>query len=489
MKFLIDTNIFIPLEPVSPGEIEASTGAVTELVRLISEAGHQIYVHPFCTSDIQRDTNDQRRKVRTILFQKYPKLPDPPKISSRLEKALGHVEPYTNDWVDNHLIAALQADATDFLVTEDREIHTKVSRLSLDTRVATVAEATLIVKDLFDINPPPPPAVKPIKAHSLDDSDPIFNSFRRDYPNFNEWLRKCKRKHRQAWIIKGDDKHLAAICIITGKKYPNFGLKGLRLKICSFKVSEKHPGLRLGELLLKTIFDYARRNRYEWIYVTVLEKYSHLISLLKDFGFQDVGARTKVNEIVMVKPMSYKDAELDSMDPLPFNMKYGPYAVKFKNVQTFVIPIKPRYHYLLFPEAEEQLPLIPDLRPFGNSIRKAYLSNASIRTIRPGANILFYRSEDWHSITSLGVVEDTLVSSSATEVARYVGKRTVYTFAKIQRLCQKEVLAILFRQCRILGKPIHLDELRENRVLRIPPQSIVTIPREAVEWLWSRINP
>ena len=303
MKFVIDTNIFIPLEPTSPSEIEASTTATTELARLISEAGHQIYVHPFAISDIRQDTNGRRRKVRTILFKKYPKLPDPPKISPQLEKVLGHAEPDTNDWVDNHLVAALQADAADFLVTEDREIHKKVSRLSLKDRVATVAEATSIVKDLFDINPPPLPAVKPIKVHSLDDTDPIFGSFRRDYPGFNEWLRKCKREHRQAWIIKGDDNHLAAICIIVGKKYPNFGLEGPRLKICSFKVSEKYNGLRFGELLLKTIFDYAGRNRYDWIYVTVLEKYSNLIILLKDFGFQDIGSGTKINEIVMAKAM------------------------------------------------------------------------------------------------------------------------------------------------------------------------------------------
>ena len=176
------------------------------------------------------------------------------------------------------------------------------------------------------------------------------------------------------------------------------------------------------------------------------------------------------------------------MQPLLFNVKYGPHAVKFKNVRTFVIPIKPRYHCLLFPEAEEQLELMPGLRPFGNSIRKAYLSNASIRRIKPGANILFYRSEDWQSITSLGVVEDTLISSWATEIARYVGKRTVYTLAKIEALCHNEVLAILFRQSRILEKPIHLDELLANRALTTPPRSIVTARKEGIEWLWSRIN-
>ncbi|GAH01592.1 unnamed protein product, partial [marine sediment metagenome] len=244
MKFLIDTNIFIPLEPTSPSEIEATTIATTELARLVSEVGHQMYVHPLAALDIERDTNDERREARGILFRKYPQLPDPPNISPQLEKTLGHANSGTNDWVDNHLIAALKADVADFLITQDHKIHKKASRLDLKNRVATVAEATSIVKDLFDISPPPPPAVKSAKVHSLDDTDPIFDSFRSDYPGFNEWLRKCKREHRQAWTIKGDLDHIAAVCIIKGKRSSKFGLGRSTLKICSFKVSERYNGLR-----------------------------------------------------------------------------------------------------------------------------------------------------------------------------------------------------------------------------------------------------
>ena len=383
----------------------------------------------------------------------------------------------------------MKADAVDFLVTEDREIHRKASYLGLKDRVITVAEAISIVKELFDISPPTLPAVKSCKAYQLDDNDPIFDSFRKDYPDFNEWLKKCKQEHRQTWIIKGDDKNLAAICIVQGKKYPKFGLQEPRLKICSFKVSEKYNGLRYGELLLKQVFAFARENRYNSIYITVFEKYGNLIDLLKDFGFEVVtGERTKYGEIVMTKPISYSRTEYELMDPLSFNIRYGPYAIKFINVPAFIIPIKPVYHSLLFPELEPQLELMPGRRPFGNSIRKAYLSNAPTRSIKPGANILFYRSEDWQSITCLGVVENTLISSSPIEIARYVGKRTVYTFADIEALCKREVLSILFRQSRVLKKPIHLKELLANDVLKKPPQTIVTVPRESLKWLWDRIN-
>ena len=488
MKFLIDTNIFIPLEPVAHADLEAGTPAAIEFARLASETGNQLYVHPVTRVDIRRDVDDVRRKVREILFKKYPRLPNPPPISSSLEQVLGRTEPQTNEWVDNHLISALEVDAVDFLVTEDRSLRKKARRLGLEDRVATVAEALSILRDLYDIAPMPPPAVQAVKAHTLNEADPIFKSFREDYPGFDAWLTKCKREHRQTWVIEVEPPRLAAVSIVKREKSVDFGVAGKILKLCSFKVSEEHNGFRFGELLLKTAFDYASANRYEWIYVTVFDKYGNLIRLLEDFGFQDMGQRTNLGELILAKPMSFTEADRDSHTPLEFNIRYGPFATKIKGVPAFVVPIKPKYHRLLFPETEQQLELMPGRQPFGNSIRKAYLSNAAIRTIARGANLLFYRSEDIRSVTCLGVVEDTLVSNSAIEIARCVGKRTVYKFAEIEALCQKEVLAILFRQSRVLKEPIPLKELIANGVLSAAPQSILTVPEGATEWLQTRLN-
>jgi len=488
MKFLIDTNIFIPLEPTDFADLEAGTSSAVQFARLVFEAGHQLYVHPATRLDIRRDVDEVRRKVRDILFDKYPCLPDPPPISSRLECILGHAEPQSNEWVDNHLLAALEADAVDFFVTEDRFLRKKAARLGLEDRVATVAEAISILRGLYDIAPMPPPAVQDVKAHALNEADPIFKSFREDYPRFDTWLTKCKREHRQTWVIEVEPPRLAAVSIVKREKSVDFGVAGKILKICSFKVSEDYNGFRFGELLLKTVFDHASSNRYDWIYVTVFEQYGDLIRLLEDFGFQDVGHRTERGELVLAKPMSFTEADRDSHQPLPFNIRYGPFATKIKGVPAFVVPIKPRYHRLLFPEAEKQLQLMPGMQPFGNSIRKAYLSNAAIRKITPGANLLFYRSQDIHSVTCLGIVEDTLVSSSPIEIARYVGKRTVYRFAEIEALCQREVLAILFRQSRILKDPIPIKDLITNGVLSAAPRSILTVPEGATEWLQTRLN-
>jgi len=153
-----------------------------------------------------------------------------------------------------------------------------------------------------------------------------------------------------------------------------------------------------------------------------------------------------------------------------------------------VVPIKPQFHRFLFPEAEDQTELWPGAHGFGNSIRKAYLCNAPIRTVSRGANLLFYRSVDVRAVTVLGVVEDTTVTHSAAEAARFVGKRTVYSLREIEELCTSPVLAILFRQSRVLGKPVPLQELIAQRVVTASPQSIVTVPKEATEWLETRLE-
>lgn len=489
MKFLIDTNIFIPLEPTQLSDVEEGTSRAAQFARFAVESGHQLYLHPAVLEDIRRDRDKGRQRLREGLFQKYPRLPDPPDIPDRLEQALGQVERGSNDWVDHCLLAALAADAADFLVTEDQTLRKKGARLGLTDRVTDLAEANSLVHDLSDEAPRPPPAVRSTKAHALDETDPIFDSFRQDYPGFDEWLRKCRREHRQAWTVEAQTPCLAGFCIVKPEQSPHPNVEGKALKICSFKVSDQCNGFRFGELLLKTVFSYCVTNHYRWVYVTVLEKHANLIALLRDFGFEDSGHRTVLGELVMTKPLSFTEQEQVRMQPLPFNIRFGPYAVKLTGVPVFVIPIQPRYHMLLFPEAERQLQLIPGLHPFGNSIKKAYLSLAKTRSIAAGSVLLFYRSDDWQAVTSIGIAEDALVSSSPPEIARYVGKRTVYSLPEIEQMCERgEVLALLFRQARLLRPPIPLSDLQREHALSGPPQSIVRLSEEALPWIRSRLG-
>ncbi|MHC4454501.1 MAG: GNAT family N-acetyltransferase, partial [Planctomycetota bacterium] len=143
---------------------------------------------------------------------------------------------------------------------------------------------------------------------------------------------------------------------------------------------------------------------------------------------------------------------------------------------------------ILFPECETQLIFYPGNHPFGNSIRKAYLCNSNIRSIKPDSNLLFYRTEDIKGITVLGIVENTLVSKSPDKIARFVGKRTVYKYPEIVEMCSNEVLAILFRQVKCLPKSISLYKMIESGILSSHPQQITKASEETNKWVQKIIN-
>ena len=416
LNLLLDTNVLISAYPENLGSVEPKNRLATELIRLANEHGHTTYSH---TDAIELDTRNirdtQDRQWRRMLLEKHPMLPAHPSIPSGIPEELGSPPYGSHDWVDHVLLAAVVGNAVHILVTEDRGILQKAKRLDLTDRVVDIEDAISIIKALTPRETSPLLMARQAQAHALDETDPFFGSLRQDYPGFDTWLAKCKQEHRTCWIIE-DGSSLAAATIVKVETPAEYGIAGRTLKIAMFKVSESFPGLRYGELLLKSVFDYIANNSYESAYVTVLPKHEKVIEFFESFGFKAVHERTQLGEFVLSKPFSRPSSdEGKSILPLDYHIRFGPmdYLV---DVSTFVVPIKPLYHRMLFPELEieRQFSTMQTLKPFGNSIKKAYLSQ-STRRISPGSILYFYRSEDAKALTVVGVVED----STVLEQSRY----------------------------------------------------------------------
>lgn len=486
MKFLIDTNIFIPLEPTSAADVSPLTEGAAALLKSALDSDFQLYTHPVALEDLKRDQNLERRRLRILLLSKYPPLPDPPPISTDIRTQLGDPGPDSHDWVDHHLLTALAVDAVDMLITEDRKIHGKAKRLGLNDRVLTLSEALAFIPRLADQIPDPLPAIRTVKAHSIDPKDPIFESLRIEYSDFDSWFQKCRREHRQAWVIDGPDGSLAGLCLVKRENELPSGITGKALKISMFKVSEVFSGFRFGELLLKAVFEYAWLNRHDWLFITVFEKHGLLIDLLQEFGFTILPIRSELGELILTKPLNPDAPPSDGLDPLEYHIRYGPHLFR-TDVAWYIIPILPRYSGALFPESTRQTGLYPGSTAFGNAIRKAYLSNSKIRSVPKGALLLFYQSRADRGVIALGVSEGTFRSSSPNIILRIVAKRTVYTLEEITALCARSTLVILFRQARIFWPPLLLRDLTKNRVISCAPQSITRIRKEGIEWLKTAI--
>ena len=143
---------------------------------------------------------------------------------------------------------------------------------------------------------------------------------------------------------------------------------------------------------------------------------------------------------------------------------------------------------MLFPEADEQMQLdnVGIMSPAGNGIQKAYLSGSNIRSIDAGSILYFYRSRDRQRLGVIGIAEGFKASSDPEKVAAYVGKRTVYSQEQIRELAdygRKEILAILFRQSKVIRSGPTDTRLREAGVWQRSAQSIMKIQPPGIDWL------
>ncbi len=202
----------------------------------------------------------------------------------------------------------------------------------------------------------------------------------------------------------------------------------------------------MGERLLYIAFDYCVKNDLDWVYLhTFGEEQKTLVGLCTDYGFSCLGKYKQ--DDVYIKPMKLRDDDCNSLESL---IKYYPYFQDNESVQKFIIPIQPQFHEDLFPDFSNMKGTLfeKDQSLYtcqGNTIKKAYLCHAKIKTIRKGDIILFYRSKDRKSIQCMGIVEDVLFSENIDEVFPAIAKRTVYKYSDIQNILKKRTLVILFR--------------------------------------------
>lgn len=459
MRVLLDTNVLIAREdPSSPRE------DLTELLRTLATRSGQVVIHPLTANELDGDGDFERRAVTQAKARCYPELASPP-IPSPEFMALVGAPTGSHDQNDLALLYALKCDAVDILVTEDRGLIRRAAKAGLDSRTLSIREAAEYVVALFaERLPPAQRIVRSEPVHSLvpflDKGDPLFETILSDYSEFGEWLRRVAREGRNCIWVPAPDGTLGAVLIYKDETAPLGGDTGLpsgrRLKLCTFKVSQKLARQRISELLLAWALGYGFRNRFEETYLTIFPEHELLIAVLEAFGFEQAGTQKKNGrtELLYLKrlraPPSVPLAAADQ-----YYRRYFPSFRDDVAVRKFLVPIQPAWHARLFPEYREdprqaRLDDFVDQQaelsdPAGNAIRKAYLCHSPNRSAAPGDLLLFYRSQGDRRVTHLAVVEATKLCITTEEVVKFVGNRTVIPLNQIESMCSRSpVLALLF---------------------------------------------
>ena len=320
---------------------------------------------------------------------------------------------------------------------------------------------------------------------------PFFNSLRESYPEFNAWYHKVAKEGRNAWVISNDSGAFGAVtprAIVIYKEeanpsFDNQTIPGKGMKLCTFKVGEEVRGRKIGELFLKTAMEHARQAGLEFIFITMQpnkRENQYLEDLCIDFGFRKIDTYEGKDDVFVKKQPS--DPPLrDGLTPFQYHRTHSPCFFAGEDVGKFMVPIQPRYHEILFPEAQRQRQLPVSLpESAGNAVKKAYLCRAQTRQIQTGDVLLFYRSSDSRAITTIGIVEKAEILTGCDRIMSMVSKRTVYSYEEVAKeFGNGETLVLLFRVARHLGKnEVAYERLKEIGAVSGPIQSIQNISHE-----------
>lgn len=475
LRFLLDTNVLIPLQD----SYQVLTPNLANFVRLAGVGGHQLLYHPATVVDFERDPDTARRFRNLERLNQYSLLDSPAPCP------WNSPETSPNDACDNEILYALECDAVHALVTEDRGIHAKARALQLEGRVYTIQMAEDWLRRLHEPREVVLPNIEDVPLHSLTPQlgDNFFDSLRDGYAGFDEWFRRKARDNRHAWIYRGDDGRLAALCIYDIQSDETINdtqerLMGDALKLCTFKVGEQVRGRKIGELFLKAAFRYATERACGYVFThTDLAEHDYLVRLLQDFGFYQRG--TYNGDAVLVKDHPRIAPEPGAYSPLEYARSFFPHYRKDQAVQKFIVPIRPAYHDTLFPDySPHQGRLFGVANNAGNAIKLAYLSHAPTGALTPGDLLLFYRTIDEKSVTSIGVVDNFRTLQDAAEIASLVSRRTVYSQREIEKMATRPTKVVLFRLIEHLPVQVGYDQLQRVCGVAGPIQSIRKIQDE-----------
>lgn len=252
-----------------------------------------------------------------------------------------------------------------------------------------------------------PRSLRLTKFRNLSLADPFFDSLKAGYDEFPDWF--AKKADEDVYVVDDGGK-------ISGMVYlkledgevadvsPPLPAKRW-MKLGTLKIEGR--GTKLGERVIKKIFDTAIACEAEAVYVTVFELHVSLIELFKRYGFVEHGTKVTKNGTELVLIRDLMNFTGDIIKDYPF--------VRTAGASFWLLAIYPKYHTRLLPDSilnNEPVDMVEDVSPT-NTIHKVYISGKAPVSLKRGDIIVFYRTTDnkgparFRSVaTSVCVVEE-----------------------------------------------------------------------------------
>lgn len=465
LRVLLDTNIIIHRE-----NYRASNYSVGSLYRWLDKLNYSKIIHPYSRKEILDGISDDIRENYYVKLSSYNLLQTVKDPNEDFLSILKEFKNDGNDIVDNYLLFDVYSNRVDVLITEDRKMLRKADKLGIRGRVFSInsfieklsgENPTLIEYNVL--------SVQRTLFGNVDLSDNFFDSFRRDYKEFDKWFnKKCDET---AYLCISDENLLGFLYLKVEDEnhaYPDINppfRKKKRLKIGTFKVES--TGFRLGERFIKIIMDNALLYDVDEIYVTMFDDHDELQALkylLFRWGFGDFGIKTTQNgrELVLTKDMKVYHSS--------FDVKQN-YPLFDSGCNKYILPIFPIYHTTLLPDSilntESPLEIIGNV-PHRYALQKVYITWAGTKDAKKGDILLFYRTGPIGTnkrytsvISTLGIVDEIIsVFQNKHDFLSHCQNRSVFTNEELDDFWRKHSYNIS------IIKFVYLKKLEKRPILQ-----------------------
>jgi predicted nucleic acid-binding protein len=493
MRILLDTNIIIHRE--TQRIVREDIGKV---FRWLDRLRYEKCIHPESIREIEKHADKDVVRSFKAKIQSYQVLEVVARDTAQIA-ALRAADKSDNDRIDTSILCELANKRVDYLLTEDRGIHRKADALRVGHLVLTI-DAFL---EKVTAENPEQSDYKVLSVHrklcgDIDIRDTFFDSFRQDYPGFDEWF--ARKSQEKAYVCFSEAGKVVAFLYLKREPagtedysdiQPQFRRTD-RLKIGTFKVAAN--GVKLGERFLKIVFDQALRMRVGEIYATLFRTspaHERLFAQLIDWGFTVHGEKKSKSGIeqVLVRDFSPRAEPTNPRITFPYLSARS---------RKFIVPIYPEYHTELLPDSiltnEDPAKYVDD-RPHRNALSKVYVSRSIERSLQTGDIIVFYRTKSnapafyTSAVTTLGVVEQVVDGIfSLDQFISLCRKRSVFSDVELakhwdyNRRRRPFVVNFLYVYSFRPPRP-NLQSLRENGVLTNAPRGFELLSDSAFQTL------
>ena len=235
MKVLLDTNILIHREANRIINEEIGT-----LFNWLDKLKFTKCIHRFSVEELNKYKDPNTVKAIQAKIKNYNLLKSDSPESEEIVAVRKRFDKNRNDEIDPSLIKEVFSDRVDFLITEDRNIHSKAKYLKISNKVFTIdAFLEKVTSENPSLSDYKVLSVKKKYFGEIDHTDAFFNSFRDDYDGFDKWF--IKKSDEEAYICQSEKgETLAFLYVKRESKDENYSdispvfKKKSRLKIARY---------------------------------------------------------------------------------------------------------------------------------------------------------------------------------------------------------------------------------------------------------------